>query len=225
MNQNNLSIIEALIFASETPLSAKKIREIIEESSEKQINEAVESINQRYSESGAPFKVIEVAGGFQMVTKEEYAGWVKKLFKSSSQARLTQKGLETLSIIAYKQPVTKLEIESIRGVNVDGIVKTLIERNLITVIGREKAPGNPLLYGTTNYFLEYFGLTQLSDLPKLKEIDELLKSDEKFLESLDSVNLEPLNPSDLGLTSMIKPDDKSTEEQKQSEASKNDTSE
>jgi segregation and condensation protein B len=107
--------------------------------------------------------------------------------------------LETLAIIAYKQPITKNEIENIRGVNVDGVIKTLLERNLISIEGREKAPGNPLLYGTTKYFLEYFGLKSIEDLPKLKEIDELLKDDTKFLESLDQVALRQLEPEVLGL--------------------------
>ena len=127
---------------------------------------------------------------------------MQKLYKGRQASRLTQRALETLAIIAYKQPITKHEIENIRGVNVDGVVKTLLERNLVTIEGRQKAPGNPLLYGTTKYFLEYFGLKSLDALPKLKEIDELLKEDDKFLESLDQVALKQLEPEVLGITSL-----------------------
>lgn len=195
-------IIEALIFASDQPLSARKIKEILPDYGEKDIKKLIGEINQKHEDSHSPLQIIEVAEGFQIVTREEYSTWIAQLYKSRSVSRLTQKGLETLAIIAYKQPITKQEIESIRGVNVDGVVRTLVERNLITVKGRQKAPGNPLLYGTTKYFLEYLGLKNLSDLPKLKEIDELLKSDDKFLESLDQVALEQMLPEMLGIRSM-----------------------
>jgi segregation and condensation protein B len=198
--QNIDAIIEALIFASEAPLASKKIHEILEEISEKEIRECISRIGDKYRETASPLEIIEVAGGYQIVTRSEFAGWLNKLFRSRTAGRLTAKGLETLSIIAYRQPITKQEIENIRGVNVDGVVRTLIERDLITVTGRHKAPGNPLLYGTTPYFLEYFGLKSIADLPKLKEIDELIKGDEKFLESLDQVTLEQMLPERLGFT-------------------------
>ena len=200
---NNEQIIEALIFASDSPLSGKKIREIVPEiSSDKQVKKIIEEIDEKYEKQNSPFKIIELAGGFQIVTRDIYATWISQLYKTRSRAKLTRKGLETLASIAYKQPVTKQEVEHIRGVNADGVIRTLIERNLITVKGREKAPGNPLLYGTTDYFLEYFGLADISHLPKLKEIDELLKGDSKFLESLDQVALEQMMPEALGLSSM-----------------------
>jgi len=206
------NIIEALIFASDIPLPAAKIKEILEDGNVKQIKKQIELLNQKYDRANSPLQIIEVAGGFQIVTRKEYEKWITKLYKSRSAGRLTRRALETVAIIAYKQPITKTEVEAIRGVNVDSVVRTLIERNLITVTGREKAPGNPLLYGTTKYFLEFFGLKDISDLPKLKEIDELLKSDEKFLESLDQVSLEYLNPEKLGLSSMLKNDNNSTED-------------
>ncbi len=194
-------IVEALIFASDSPLPARKIKELIDEDTigVKEIKEAIEQIKQFYEENDSPLEIQEVAGGYQIVTRKYYAPYITRLYKSRSTQRLTQKGLETLAIIAYKQPITKQEIEAIRGVNSDAVIRTLIERHLITVSGREKAPGNPLLYGTTKYFLEYFGLNDLSDLPKLKEMDELLKGDEQFLESLDQVSLESLDAEALGL--------------------------
>ncbi|MBN1407384.1 MAG: SMC-Scp complex subunit ScpB [Calditrichaceae bacterium] len=196
-------IIEALIFASDVPLPSRKIKDIISEVGERDIKKSIARINQRYQETNSAFEIVEVAGGYQMVTRADYADWIRKLYISRTKNRLTQKALETLAIIAYKQPITKTEVESIRGVNADTVIRTLIERKLITVTGREKAPGNPLLYGTTRYFLEYFGLKDLSDLPKLREIDELLKSDEKFLESLDQVSLQQLIPEELGISSML----------------------
>jgi segregation and condensation protein B len=192
-------IIEAILFASDTPLSQQKFKEVLEGIGVKDIREAMAYLNQQYEQSGSALKIIEIAGGYQIVTREEYAPFLQKLYKGRSASRLTQRALETLAIVAYKQPITKQEIESIRGVNVDAVMKTLLERNLITIEGRQKAPGSPLLYGTTKYFLEYFGLKSLEALPKLKEIDELLKSDEKFLESLDQVAIEKLAPEVLGL--------------------------
>jgi segregation and condensation protein B len=192
-------IIEALLFSSDTPLTIQKLKEIIEVDSVKTIRNGIDDLNEFYDKKKTALKVVEIAGGFQIVSRSEYAPYVQKLYRGRQASRLTQRGLETLAIIAYKQPITKNEMENIRGVNVDGVVKTLLERNLINIEGREKAPGNPLLYGTTKYFLEYFGLKSLEDLPKLKEIDELLKEDTKFLESLDQVALQKLEPELLGI--------------------------
>ncbi|MHB2152815.1 SMC-Scp complex subunit ScpB [Calditrichota bacterium GD2] len=199
MEDKKIATIEALIFASESPITVQKIKEILEDVGAKEIKTAVSELNRRYEEQSSALQIIEVAGGFQMVTRPEFAEPVSRLYKARQGQRLTQKALETLAIIAYKQPITKQTIEHIRGVNVDWVLRTLIERNLVTVVGREKAPGNPLLYGTTKEFLEYFGLKSLNDLPKLKEIDEILKGDEKFLESLDQVALEQLAPEELGI--------------------------
>jgi segregation and condensation protein B len=199
MNENIKNIIESLLFASDTPLTLQKLKELLELDSVTPVQEGIRLLQEHYDKTKSAMTVIEVAGGFQIVSREEFATHVQKLFKGRQASRLTQRALETLAIIAYKQPITKNEMEKIRGVNVDGVVKTLLERNLITIEGREKAPGNPLLYGTTKYFLEYFGIRSLESLPKLKEIDELLKDDEKFLESLDQVALKQLDPEVLGL--------------------------
>ncbi len=196
-------IVEALLFASDGPLSGKKIREIIPEiANEKEVRKIIGALDELYQKNNQALKVIELAGGYQIVTREELASWIAQLYKNRSRSRLTRKGLETLAIIAYKQPIAKAEVDAIRGVGSDGVIRTLIERNLVTVKGRKKAPGNPLLYGTTTYFLEFFGLKSLKDLPTVKEIDELLKSDSQFLESLDQVALEQILPEKLGLTSI-----------------------
>ncbi len=204
--ENIVQLVEALIFASDIPVPSRKLKEIMELESEKEVRAAVKTINQNYQKIESPLHVIEVAGGYQIVTQSEYAAWIKKLYRSRSAGHLTQRALETMAIIAYKQPITKPEMEAIRGVNVDAVLRTLIERNLITVTGRLKAPGTPLLYGTTKYFLEYFGLKHIKDLPKLREIDELLKGDDKFLESLDQVALQEIYPDALGMSTMLETD-------------------
>lgn len=211
-------IVEALIFASDSPLPAKKIKDLLELDSVTTVKQAITNINKRYEKSDSALQIIEVADGFQVVTREAYADWIAKLYSSRSSQRLTHRALETLAIIAYKQPITKQEIESIRGVSADHVIRTLIERNLITVTGRQKAPGNPLLYGTTKFFLEIFGIKNLEDLPKLKEIDELLKSDEQFLESLDQVSLQQLFPEELGITSMLNVNQESPDKDKKDES-------
>lgn len=204
-------IIEALLFASDTPITIPKLKEISGVESSKEIREGIKLLEKRYSGSGSAVTLIEIAGGYQIVSSERYSEYVQKLFRGRQASRLTQRALETLAIIAYKQPITRIEIENIRGVNVDGVIRTLLERNLISIEGRQKAPGNPLLYGTTKFFLEYFGLKALDALPKLKEIDELLKEDDKFLESLDQVALRQLDPEVLGLKSLSE-DQKPAEE-------------
>ncbi|MCK4560857.1 MAG: SMC-Scp complex subunit ScpB [Calditrichia bacterium] len=234
MTDKMKNIIEALLFASDTPITIQKLKEILEVDSVKDIREGIDDLQNHYLQTESAMTIIEVAGGFQIASREGYASYVQKLYKGRQASRLTQRALETLAIIAYKQPITKHEMENIRGVNVDGVVKTLLERNLVSIEGREKAPGNPLLYGTTKYFLEYFGLKSLESLPKLKEIDELLKEDDKFLESLDQVALKQLEPEALGLTSLKDNEDKESDPienptenqpaQNQDESGKNDAS-
>jgi segregation and condensation protein B len=235
MTDNMKNIIEALLFASDTPMTIQKLKEIMEIDSVKDIRKGIDDLKTHYVKTDSAMTILEVAGGFQIVSKDNYAFYVQKLYKGRQASRLTQRGLETLAIIAYKQPITKHEIENIRGVNVDGVVRTLLERNLVSIEGRQKVPGNPLLYGTTKYFLEYFGLNSLEALPKLKEIDELLKEDEQFLESLDQVALKQLEPEALGMTSLKEKDNnnsdssdtssESRQSEEKDESEKHDTSE
>jgi len=222
-------VIEAVLFANDLPVSLDRFREILEGTGKKEIRQAISELQKFYDESGSAIRIAELAGGYQLLTREEYSAILQKLYRGRSASRLTQRALETLAIIAYKQPITKQEMEAIRGVNVDGVVKTLLERNLIKIEGRQKTPGNPLLYATTRYFLQYFGLDSLESLPRLKEIDELLKEDEKFLESLDQVALKELAPEALGIKNVNTSDiteitfgeesDKDTEEEKPDDAS------
>lgn len=175
------NIIEAIIFGSDSELSVRQIKELLElfkiSVTSQQIEQVVESLNIKYLETGSSFEIIKIAGGYQFATKKEYAQYLGKLYSESQRKKLTPSALETLSIIAYKQPVTRPEIEFIRGVNVDYIVNSLLERELISILGRADSPGRPILYGTTKNFLRVLGLNSLDELPKLREINEILKTE------------------------------------------------
>lgn len=165
-------IIEALLFTCEKPITIDQIKEVIEDFDPKEIRPLLTQLQSEYEELGRSFKIYEVAGGFQMATEPAFAEYLKKFYKIKSRDKLTKPALETLAIIAYRQPITRADIEDIRGVNVDGVIKTLLERMFIKVVGRKDAPGRPILYGTTKEFLDKFGLNSLSELPKLSEFTE-----------------------------------------------------
>lgn len=177
-------IVEALLFATDEPLSVKEMLGIFGEFqpgelpqkrvTEPLILESIEQLNKDYETSGRSMHIVKVAGGYQFATHPLYAEWLGKMMKEKSKRKLSASALESLAVIAYKQPVTKPEIESIRGVNADYIIRSLLERNMITIVGRAATPGRPLLYGTTAEFLKHFGLNDLSELPKPREIDELM---------------------------------------------------
>ncbi|RMF92903.1 MAG: SMC-Scp complex subunit ScpB [Candidatus Schekmanbacteria bacterium] len=165
-------IIEALIFVSEEPLTINKMVEIVK-AEKALIKEAVYELIEDYDKNGRGMEIIEVAGGFKMKTRTEFSKWISELYTTRKKVRLSIPALETLAVIAYKQPITKAEIEQIRGVNIGGTLKTLLERDLIKILGKKEAPGRPIMYGTTKTFLELFGLKDLSSLPTLKEFSEL----------------------------------------------------
>ena len=171
-------IIEALLFASDSPVPVGKIRSIVDHIDARQVEEIIAELNTEYASAGRSFHIVEVAGGFQFATRPQYAPWIKKLFRGRRLARLSPAALETLAIIAFKGPIIRSEIEAIRGVSAEGVLKTLLERTMVTVTGRQESPGRPLLYATTPEFLIYFGLKSLSDLPKPKELEELLGREE-----------------------------------------------
>jgi len=164
------AIIEALLFATDEPLSSKRIAEVIGDLAPGSVEEIVEGLNADYLREDRAFRIEPVAGGWRLVTRREFAEWVGRLFDPGSRPRLSQAALETLAIVAYKQPVTRAELESIRGVNVDAVLRTLVDRDLVTIAGREEGIGRPLLYRTTDHFLEYFGLPGLEALPKPEEL-------------------------------------------------------
>jgi segregation and condensation protein B len=195
------SIIESLIFASDDPIAAQEIIGAIKEIDgddttilENDINEAVNHLNQKYIDKECSFSIIRIANGYCFATKPEYAKYLGYLSSEKSKRRLSQAALETLSMVAYKQPITKPEIESIRGVNSDYMINTLLEKNLITIKGRAESIGRPLLYGTTEEFLKYFGLNDINDLPKPREIEEIMKDDD-FLEQKRKIMMNELEES------------------------------
>lgn len=166
-------IVEAVLFAAETPLSLAQICQVLETKDKAPVQNALEELSREYDFLERAFDLVEVAGGWRLRTRPDMAFWLRKL-KRQSKTRLSSASLETLAIIAYKQPVLKAEIERIRGVEVSGVLRMLMEKELIRVVGRKDLPGRPLIYGTTKRFLEVFDLKDLSDLPTLEEMQELL---------------------------------------------------
>lgn len=213
-------IVEALIFATDEPLSAQDMRSLIldepmkrviptdtgeapvadmfnppaEEEQKKSkktvldlavIREAVNLLNAELEDTGRPYRIVEIAGGYQFATMPTLSMYVSRLYKERSRRRLSSASLETLAIIAYKQPVSKSDVENIRGVNCDEVLKSLLEKNLVTITGRAESVGRPLLYGTTDEFLRQFGLASMKDLPKPREIEEMLKEESVKATTLD----------------------------------------
>ncbi|MDD5449568.1 MAG: SMC-Scp complex subunit ScpB [Candidatus Omnitrophica bacterium] len=162
-------IIEALLFATNKPVPINDMARAIEDIDAALIRDLLEELNKEYESQNRSFSVAEIAGGFQLVADAYYAPWIKKLLNKEKTQRLSMPALETLAIIAYKQPITRSEIETVRGVNIDGVIESLLEKNLIKTSGRREAPGRPFVYTVTDEFLSHFGLRSLEDLPKLKE--------------------------------------------------------
>jgi segregation and condensation protein B len=163
------SVMEVLLFLSGEPITLSTIRDVID-LSEPEIKKLMDELIMQYREQNGGLFIAEIANGYQMVTNPEYSEWVKKFKSTQLSSKLSMPALETLSIIAYKQPIIKAEIEQLRGVNSDSAIRTLLEKRLIKVIGRKEAPGRPFLYGTTREFLQYFGLKDLTELPTLKDL-------------------------------------------------------
>lgn len=224
--------IEALVFASDEPLSAQELRSLIldepirraapvtdgaepeldllnpppepeaepEKRSKKSlldldvIRQSVELLNSEYDTTSRAFRIVEIAGGFQFATMPTLSIFVARLYKERSRRRLSSAALESLAIIAYKQPVSKADIENIRGVNCDEVLKSLLEKNLVTITGRAESVGRPLLYGTTDDFLRQFGLSSMRDLPKPREIEELLKEEAVKATTLEEAANEFVDP-------------------------------
>lgn len=177
-NDYRTSVIEALIISSPEPLPAKRIAEVVEDMNPTRVAEAIENLNEKYRQTDSSFRIRQIAGGYQCYITEEYTPFVDELHTRRRNVRLSRPALETLAIIAYRQPVTKIDVEMIRGVASDSAIHTLLERKLITMAGRSQTIGRPLLYKTTDEFLKYFNLNTLNDLPQMSEIEELISSDE-----------------------------------------------
>jgi segregation and condensation protein B len=187
------AVVEALIFASPEPLTPKMLYRLLADEPKEDVAATVEALKADY-ESRPGLQFVEVAGGYQIVTRPELHEWVRRLFHERSTQKLTVQGLETLAVIAYKQPITALEVGEIRGVNTSGVLSTLLERHLIKIIGRKNVVGRPFLYATTKEFLIRFGLNDLTDLPKIEDMADALGFDPpaRLIEQTPAEDMLPL---------------------------------
>ena len=179
-------ILEALLFATARPITIPDLRKIMPGVPAKELERLVHELREEYERDGRSFELIEIAGGFEIVSRKEYASWLARLELQRKVRQASRSALETLAILAYKQPVTRAEIEELRGVDISGVLSTLLEKGFIKIAGKKEVPGRPFLYGTTEKFLEHFGLKSLADLPPIGEIKGLIERavrKEAFLES------------------------------------------
>ena len=172
-------VVEALIFASSKPLTPAEIRKVTKVLTVGQIEKIVAELKEDYQKTERCFELLEIAGGYELSTKREFAPWILKIELQRKARQATQSALETLAILAYKQPLTRAEIEALRGVDTSGVLNTLMEKNFIKITGKKEVPGRPFMYGTTEKFLEHFGLKELRDLPSIDEIRQMVDSSVK----------------------------------------------
>ncbi len=179
-------ILEAILFVSGEPLSVDRLLGVVEGVSRAELMSALRALQADYAAEGRGLQLVEVAGGFQITTRPDCAPWIKRLERAKEGAKLSRSAMETLAIVAYKQPVVRAEIEQIRGVDSTGVLQTLLERRLVRIVGRKDAPGRPIMYGTTRQFLQAFGLKDLSDLPALRDIKDLKEAEPLILQNQDA---------------------------------------
>jgi segregation and condensation protein B len=185
-NPNLDNIVLALLFASDEPLSARRIAALIEDVTVADVKQAIETWNARADAEAWSIGIEQVAGGYRLATRPDYAPYVSRLYAGRRKFRLSRAGLETLAIIAYKQPITRAEIENIRGVGAGSVIANLMERSLVQITGKAKVLGAPFLYGTTQEFLEYLGLNSLRDLPSMEDLEALLAKEASAEAALDA---------------------------------------
>src|SRR5215510_4435226 len=175
-----VAVLEALLFVSSEPIPVARLATVIGVS-KAEIEQALDLLSQQLAQDARGIQLVKLAGGYRLVTKPDYAPWLKRLDKAKAAQKLSRSALESLAIIAYKQPLVRSEIEVIRGVETSGVLRTLLERKLVRIVGRKEVPGRPIMYGTTKFFLEHFGLQDLSQLPPLREFKELGESEQALL--------------------------------------------
>ena len=202
--------LEALLFASDQPLSLDRLAGFFPDVDRKSVREAIDELREEYDRDQHAFTIVEFGGGYSVTTRPEHATLVKKLFKGRRKQRLSRPALEVLAIVAYKQPVTRLEIEEIRGVAASGVIGTLLERDLVQIVGRAETLGHPLLYGTTKGFLDHIGLRNVKELPQLSELEDLLAEKEE-LKQLATARGEELGDEDFERAGDEGEDDESPE--------------
>lgn len=192
---NIRGIIEALLFVSEKPVTLDQFKDALGTISALDIKKALQELKEEYDQKKSGMILMEIAGGYQMLSNSHYAAYIRTFYKTKHKEKLSKPALEVLAIVAYKQPVTRLDAELIRGVNSDGIISNLFEKELIKVVGRKDVPGKPYLYGTTKQFLEYFGLRSLEDLPKLEEFPFLQPVSEMAVTEILTETVSEINSS------------------------------
>ena len=175
------AILEAVLFVSPEPVPVARLMSILGTVSRAEVVQALGILTHDLDREGRGIQLVQVAGGYRLVTKQEYGPWLKRMDKAKAAQKLSRSALESLAIIAYKQPLVRSEIEEIRGVETSGVLRTLCERKLVRIVGRKDVPGRPIMYGTTKFFLEHFGLQDLSQLPPLREFKELGESEQALL--------------------------------------------
>ncbi|NPV82692.1 MAG: SMC-Scp complex subunit ScpB [Candidatus Aminicenantes bacterium] len=181
MNDQLKAILEVLIFISQEPLTRERMKEVLGEVPDEELEAALNSLLSDYASGGRGIQVVQSGGGYLFTTKPEHDQWVRRLLQIEKKTKLSSAALETLSIIAYHQPITQAEISAIRGVDSTYCLKSLLQKKLIKIVGRKKAPGNPLVYRTSERFLQYFGLNSLDDLPKEEEIAKILEEEKQAI--------------------------------------------
>ena len=194
------AILEAILFVSPEPVPVARLMSIVGTVSKAEVVQALEILRHDLEQLGRGIQLVQVAGGYRLVTKQEYGLWLKRMEKAKAVQKLSRSALESLAIIAYKQPLVRAEIEEIRGVETSGVLRTLCERKLVRIVGRKDVPGRPIMYGTTKFFLEHFGLQDLSQLPPLREFKELGESEQALLpiedESPEGVEISDMSSSE-----------------------------
>ncbi|MEW6755111.1 MAG: SMC-Scp complex subunit ScpB [Candidatus Latescibacterota bacterium] len=173
------AIIEAVLLTAEDPVPPARLTALLDGLNGRQVKGVVEDLRQEYQEAGRGFTIVEVAGGYQLATREDLGPWLHRFHRDHGQVRLSQAALETLAIIAFRQPVTRVEVDSIRGVSSAGVLQHLMELGMVRIVGRSEGLGRPMLFGTTQEFLIHFQLRNLTDLPKPRELEELLREGEE----------------------------------------------
>ena len=190
------AILEAVLFVSPEPVPVARLMSILGTFSKAEVVQALGILTHDLDQDGRGIQVVQVAGGYRLVTKQEYGPWLKRMDKAKAAQKLSRSALESLAIIAYKQPLVRSEIEEIRGVETSGVLRTLCERKLVRIVGRKDVPGRPIMYGTTKFFLEHFGLQDLSQLPPLREFKELGESEQALL-PIEGESLEVVETSEM----------------------------
>jgi segregation and condensation protein B len=190
------AILEAVLFVSPEPVPVARLVAILGTVSKAEVVQALGILTHDLDQDGRGIQLVQVAGGYRLVTKQEYGPWLKRMDKAKAAQKLSRSALESLAIIAYKQPLVRSEIEEIRGVETSGVLRTLCERKLVRIVGRKDVPGRPIMYGTTKFFLEHFGLQDLSQLPPLREFKELGESEQALL-PIEEESLEVVETSEM----------------------------